>query len=309
MALSDVDIKILWSRAAGLCSFPDCREILIRFSKTDRGFYQIGEMAHLVARSIKGPRGIGPLADDARDSYENHILLCSTCHTEIDKNAADYPVDNLQMFKIQHEHWVAETLHTHLSEKIGFLKFYGDLLRRIENLLDFDHWPWLIDPLWRDLAPASAIDSAIGIRKTLLRTIWPGNQPQLETSLKGVMEVWSKYCENFETSCRYRGDDFMVSDHFQPWMRIEDRLDAEVEQEKWSKRNGELLLEFVERLNGMIDAVRQYLQPDYRQDEGYFLIHDDLGYRNGGRSVIIRPVSFDAREPWQVKRNKDPRKG
>src|SRR5205823_1712220 len=84
MAVTDSDVKILWSRAGGLCAFPDCRQILVRFSKTNSEIYQIGEMAHLIARSIKGPRGEGPLAESARDTYENHILLCPTCHTEID---------------------------------------------------------------------------------------------------------------------------------------------------------------------------------------------------------------------------------
>ena len=75
-------------------------------------------------------------------------------------------------------------------------------------------------------------------------------------------------------------------------MKIQERLRAEVKQEKWSNLNGELLLEFVRHLNGLIDAVRTYLQPNYRQSEGYFLIHDDLGYRNGGKSIIFKPEPY-----------------
>ncbi len=291
MALPDADMKILWSRAAGLCSFPDCREILVRFSKAENGLYQIGEMAHLIARSIKGPRGEGPLALDARDSYENHILLCPTCHTEIDKNAGDYPPDRLTTFKLQHEHWVAETLLANLGKKIGFLKFYADLLARMERALQLDQWSWLIDHLWRDLAPSSAIESVTTVRSILLQTIWPGSKPKVEEAFKSVLQSWSDYCENFESACQYRNLDpsFMVSDHIFPEMSFEERLKAEDKKSKWSRRNGKLLYGFVRQLNIMIDVVREELLPAYRQDEGYFLVHDDLGYRNNGEPIIVRP--------------------
>lgn len=292
LALNDADLKILWSRSAGLCAFPDCRKILVHFSKADNGMYQIGEMAHLIAHSLKGPRGTGPLAKDARDTYENHILLCPNCHTEIDKNSSDCPVEKLVAFKIQHEHWVAETLLTNLGQKIGFLKFYSDLLKALERILQFDKWTWLVGHLWRDLAPTEAIESAAAARMILLQTIWPGNRPRLEAAIKKTLQAWSNYCENFTSACKYRDIDcrLMVSAHIEKWMSGPQRWDAANKQNRWSNKNGRLLLQYVRDLNHLVDIVREELLPTYRQDDGYFLIHDDLGYRNDGNSVIIKPI-------------------
>jgi hypothetical protein len=291
MALPDADLKILWSRAAGLCSFPDCRQLLVRFSKGSDGFYHLGEMAHLVARSLKGPRGKGSLSANARDRYENHILLCPTCHTEIDKNAASYPTKRLLEFKAAHESWVAETLLVNIGKRSGFLNFYASLLQRMENVLLFDRWTWMIDHLWRDLAPTEAIDSGVLARTILLKAIWPGSLPSLEAAMKAVLSGWSDFSLHFASGARYRDGDaaFMLSDHVYRGIPIKARQKAEQEQEKWSTRNGELLFDYVKNLNQLIREVRETLNPAYRQEEGYFIIHDELGYRNDGASILIRP--------------------
>lgn len=80
MAISDVDFKVLWGRAAGFCSNPDCCEDLTVVIKNEN--YNIGEMAHIIAKSENGPRGIKDCVDN---SYNNLILLCPNCHKHIDK--------------------------------------------------------------------------------------------------------------------------------------------------------------------------------------------------------------------------------
>lgn len=81
MAIKLVDIKLLWGRAAGLCSNPSCRADLTKILESGTG-YVIGEMAHLIAHAEGGPRG---RAGGGSDEYVNLILLCPTCHTHIDK--------------------------------------------------------------------------------------------------------------------------------------------------------------------------------------------------------------------------------
>jgi 5-methylcytosine-specific restriction endonuclease McrA len=44
--------------------------------------YDLGQMAHVIAQSPAGPRGNSAGGGDA---YDNLILLCPTCHREIDK--------------------------------------------------------------------------------------------------------------------------------------------------------------------------------------------------------------------------------
>lgn len=102
MAIAERDIKLLWGMAGGHCSNPDCRARVAVASDTGES-YLTGEMAHIVARQAKGPRGDGVGGDD---SYENLVLLCPTCHTKADKAPEDHPVGLLLDWKKQHEQWV-----------------------------------------------------------------------------------------------------------------------------------------------------------------------------------------------------------
>ena len=84
MAISDNAVKILWGRAAGICSNPGCRSDLTILLDDGRGF-NVGEMAHVIARRPAGPRG---LSTAGSDEYENLVLLCPTCHRTVDKAPA-----------------------------------------------------------------------------------------------------------------------------------------------------------------------------------------------------------------------------
>jgi len=98
MAISETDIKLLWGRAAGTCSNPECRYDLTVVGEKQN--YNVGEMAHVIARNESGPRG---KAGGAPDTYDNLILLCPTCHTHIDKCPDEYPEALLKRWKTEHE--------------------------------------------------------------------------------------------------------------------------------------------------------------------------------------------------------------
>lgn len=100
MTISDSDVKILWGRAAGICSNPTCRDDLTVLLDGVAP-YNVGEMAHVIARRPGGPRGafVG-----GSDSYVNLILLCPTCHRKVDKAPpGQYPADMLLCWKEEHE--------------------------------------------------------------------------------------------------------------------------------------------------------------------------------------------------------------
>lgn len=103
MATSTADSRLLWARAAGRCSI--CRVELV-----SAGRALLGEMAHIVARRPAGARGDDPLPVDQRDAYENLMLLCPNHHTEVDSDAARWPVPLLQRTKREHEDWVTGAL-------------------------------------------------------------------------------------------------------------------------------------------------------------------------------------------------------
>ncbi|NOI83065.1 HNH endonuclease [Vibrio tubiashii] len=97
--ISDKDIKILWGRASGICSNPTCRKELTRILEFEKST-SIGEMAHIIARSEGGPRGV---EGGGSNSYENLVLLCPTCHTEADKAPEEFPIEMLHSWKKQTE--------------------------------------------------------------------------------------------------------------------------------------------------------------------------------------------------------------
>lgn len=162
MAISEPDIKMLWGRAAGICSNPQCGRELTALLPGGDG-YNVGEMAHVIARQPGGPRGVpagGP------DTYANLILLCPTCHRMIDKAPADvFPADMLFQWKEVHEARVQA-----LGADIRFSS-KEDLWRAISRLLQENHL------LWRNLGPHS--DAAQANPGSNLFVVW--NLRKLDT--------------------------------------------------------------------------------------------------------------------------------
>ncbi len=99
MTISLVDIKLLWGRAGGICSKPDCTEDLTALLES--GNYVVGEMAHVIGRKPGARRSI---PEGGKDTYDNLILLCPTHHKHIDK-APDgtYTIEMLQEWKRKQE--------------------------------------------------------------------------------------------------------------------------------------------------------------------------------------------------------------
>lgn len=140
MAVSDADIKLLWGRAAGMCSRPGCGVDLTRLPQ-GRNAYTVGEMAHVIAKAADGPRGDGVGGDN---SYENLILLCPTCHRDVDKAPdGEFPADLLYDWKSAHEDQV---------RKFGTSQRFSsaiDLARAVRVKMAANH------AIWRDFGPES----------------------------------------------------------------------------------------------------------------------------------------------------------
>lgn len=142
MAISDNTVKLLWGRAAGICSNPGCREDLTVLLKGIRGF-NVGEMAHVIASSPTGPRGV---AGGGSDEYENLILLCPTCHRTIDKApSGTYSTETLHLWKRSHEASIRSN---------GMAKIFQnseELKKHITFLLAENH------ALWTTIGPQSSV--------------------------------------------------------------------------------------------------------------------------------------------------------
>lgn len=92
---------MLCTRAGGRCEFDGCsRYLLEHHVRLTEGNF--AEFAHIVAFSENGPRG-----DKARPKYihdaSNLMLLCPTCHKEIDDHPERYSRATLESYKKSHE--------------------------------------------------------------------------------------------------------------------------------------------------------------------------------------------------------------
>jgi hypothetical protein len=124
MAISEKAIKLLWSNAAGRCSFTDCNERLTVEQAAHSAPHTLGEMAHIKGKKKGSNRYDETQTDEQRDSYENLILLCPNHHTLIDKpeNEGIYTVDNLMEMKIGHEANISKRLDSAKISSIDELK-------------------------------------------------------------------------------------------------------------------------------------------------------------------------------------------
>lgn len=95
----------LFAAAAGLCQKPDCHRSL--FVDTGSQNVHMAEMAHLFAASATGPRARAGLTSEELGLFENLILLCSSCHTIVDKALGDFPDELLAEWKRRHVERVA----------------------------------------------------------------------------------------------------------------------------------------------------------------------------------------------------------
>ncbi len=139
MSISDKSIKLLWSNAAGRCSFPGCEKRLTVEQAADTAPYTLGEMAHIKGKNPGSNRHDSTQNDDERDRYENLVLLCPNHHTEIDKpeNESKYSVAWLIEAKSNHERWIISMLTA------GKIVTVEQLKNHIARLLADNHQAWL----------------------------------------------------------------------------------------------------------------------------------------------------------------------
>lgn len=96
----------LWTRSAGRCEFRGCNKILYKSGVTQRRG-NFAERAHIWSFSKDGPRGRGHLRNKTKalNSAHNLMLMCPTCHKEIDadKQGKRFSAVRLQEWKKAHE--------------------------------------------------------------------------------------------------------------------------------------------------------------------------------------------------------------
>lgn len=90
----------LFSSSGGYCQNPACsRELFIEFA--EKGIH-VAEMAHVFAANDDGPRANARLSKEDRGNFDNLVLLCSTCHTIVDKAPETFTDGDLLSWKREH---------------------------------------------------------------------------------------------------------------------------------------------------------------------------------------------------------------
>lgn len=189
MAISDNTVKLLWGRAAGICSKPDCRADLTVLLEDGRGF-NVGEMAHVIASSPSGPRGA---SDGGSDDYGNLILLCPTCHRTVDKAPpGTFPVEMLYQWKQDHEKHVRTNGAMLTFNSANELKAYVTRLLAENKTLWSSLGP---ESLIAQSDPGSNLHEIWSLRK--LDTIVPNNIKIVNTIETNVALLNAKEAEIF----------------------------------------------------------------------------------------------------------------
>lgn len=91
----------LWVFSGGRCQMRGCNKPLWRHELTmnDGNF---AEIAHIIGAKQNAARG-GAESESLQIEFSNLMLLCSSCHHEIDTNSSKYSIDSLRTMKAEHE--------------------------------------------------------------------------------------------------------------------------------------------------------------------------------------------------------------
>jgi hypothetical protein len=294
------DLKILWSRAAGRCSLPDCRKKLVDSaseSTTSKNIL-IGENCHIVAESDEGPRGKSQLSLDERNRYPNLILLCKNHHAEIDQDTEKWSIEKLHQIKAEHEIWV-ETSLTEVDDTPA-KKLYSKLINCATESLSLDYWKWLTDNAINDHLPTEFVEEAREFSSVIFKTIWPNEIPELEINLKNVSNRVSQYIDYYLTFASLNQSEKFFTKNT-PWrqdgLSHDERENLVKAFGKWQRNSFILLGNLVLSLNEFAECVRKFMNPEYFLYEGKFSILDSLGVTNEMKGCEYLPEQYQEIEP------------
>jgi hypothetical protein len=103
--------RIMAERVAWRCSFPNCNIITVGPNSHDiEKRINLGDAAHIIAASSKGPRADSSIDPKQRKHISNGIWMCKPHATLIDADFKEYSVETLRLWKVDAERIAAENL-------------------------------------------------------------------------------------------------------------------------------------------------------------------------------------------------------
>lgn len=110
---------MLFALSGNQCAALGCSEPIIAAKTSQSEAMVVGQIAHIYALSVDGPRGKEGLNDRELNQASNLILLCPTHHVKVDGQHETYPASMLIGWKADHEKKYAESLSSSISG-VGF---------------------------------------------------------------------------------------------------------------------------------------------------------------------------------------------
>lgn len=296
MSISVRTRVILWGRAASRCSFPDCGLELVKGSTETDDESLVGDAAHIVAESPEGPRGDSPVEPPDRNKYSNLILLCKVHHKLIDDQPNTYTVDVLKKMKKAHE----DSIRLALSPE--------DISRQKDNEIYatyVDKWTeWFIDD-WNDWSsnmlradqpaiPKPKVREFEDAGRWILGRIWPRRYKELENAFENFRVVLQDLLMTFSEHSEIRGE-WLQTARFYRIREYNEKLYNELlfKYEHHVALVSDYILELTRAANYVCDRVREFLDPNFRMEEGMLLVesgpYSDFSFR-------VHRVQYDKEE-------------
>lgn len=276
--IAQKDIKLLWGRSGNRCAL--CKHQLTQDKVAVTATYTLGEQAHIVGEKTDAARGKSPLTEAERNSYHNLILLCPNCHTQIDKDENDWPVERLYSAKSEHELWVTETLsetvdHVKLATDTAVAAIIDDAVEfcDLENWKTWTSWALSPTPSW----PKARVDAAYAFRQRLLAAIWPPDMDEFHRSAVTLSILLHRASEKLMEHADLVGEDLNTwcAVRFYKIITPNPNYAEDVERyDDWVEECCQLIYETTKAANWFAEVVRREINPLFFLEKGKFIVEE-----------------------------------
>lgn len=279
-SLTQSETLRLYGLMAGRCA--KCRRPVVKESETSGKAYNLGKRAHVVGRSEDGPRGDSTVPKRERGDLRNHLLLCGTCHDEVDLDVEAWPNERLLELRATHLVWVGQLDEEPAVDHERMV--YAGAIDSACELVWIDAWQqWTHNMLDPPLSWTPAQVEAVGEFAVRMNTSdWPGTLPELEVALMRLSHLLNEAAHTFSARAELLGDGDLraVRAYKRGWNPNYHRDQQEFLD--WLEYYEGLILEATMAGNWVRSAWRGAANPDFLADQRLFLVtgpHTDQRYR------------------------------
>lgn len=299
MSISTKTRKILWARAGGRCSFPECRRVLIEDASDLEDEAVVGDEAHIVSSRPDGPRADPAFQRDMLDHYSNLVLFCRIHHKLVDDQPLSYPRDRLLEIKRQHVEWVTATLLPADRERARDDEIYAEYVEEFVRRANLDDWNAWTSGIFSGGQPHIHRDDEQRLDRLsawLFSRVWPGRYPRLERAFTNFRIVLRDFLNVFADHAETAGDIRTTKKFYQIREWDPERYHRLAnDYEEHVALVEDLFLEVTRAGNHLCDVVREVLDRRFRRDEGVLIVTSgpcmDMSFKSHRVSYTVSEVS------------------